>query len=738
MARNDFTSIILFATALGLTSAAEIKIKNPEYLRDHAATRGFRLGRPTQSTPTPDGRSVLFLRSGPRSPKLELFEYDVGSKKAKLLASPESILKGAEEKLSPEEKAMRERMRVSLSGFTSFQLSRDGKRILLTLSGKLYVLERDSGEVRELKTGKGTLINPKFALDSKQVAYVLDYDVYVFDLENDKERRVTTGGTELVSHGIAEFVAQEEMNRFSGYWWSPDSRHIAYQESDSREVEVWYVADPGKPDQEPYPSRYPRPGKNNVKVKFGIIATTGGDTKWIEWDQERYPYLATVEWDEHGPLTIGLQTRDQKEFVLLEVDASTGQTKQLLKESDSTWLNLRQDVPEWISPKEGFIWASESSGDWQVQWRTRDGSLKQNLPLGKIALRGLTQVQHGSRAVVFSGAPDPTQTKVYQIHLSGDAPRALTPEDGWHSGRFNRSGSLFVAGSTTLGSMPHTRVHKAGGALIGELPSVAENPPFVPRVEILRTPGEKHFFASVVRPRDFNSRKRYPVLVDVYGGPLPAGSAGNVTAMMTDYLLPQWLADQGFILVSVDGRGISGRGRDWERAVYKKFGAVPLEDQVAGLKELGKRYRELDIERAGIYGWSFGGYMSALAVLKEPKVFKAGCAGAPVTDWYDYDTHYTERYLGIPPKDDPAYEASSLLPLAKNLSRPLLLIHGTSDDNVYFRHSLKLADALFRTGKDFEILPLSSFTHMVADPVVNEQLYSRIVRFFKHHLGEPK
>jgi len=206
---------------------------------------------------------------------------------------------------------------------------------------------------------------------------------------------------------------------------------------------------------------------------------------------------------------------------------------------------------------------------------------------------------------------------------------------------------------------------------------------------------------------------------------------------MGRWLLAQWLADQGFIVVSIDGRGTPGRGHDWERAIGRHFGSVPLDDQVAGLQALGKKYRELDLNRVGIYGWSFGGYLSALGALRRPDVFKAAVAGAPPTDWLDYDTHYTERYLGLPDTDADAYKEASLLTYAADLKRPLLLIHGTSDDNVYFRHTLKLADALFRAGKDFELLPLSSMTHMTPDPVVTERLYSRIAGFFQIHLGTP-
>jgi dipeptidyl-peptidase 4 len=729
---------ILAALFLLITAApAERAIHNPQFLRDYAETRGFRMGAPSRPTFTPDGKALLFLRSGPRSPKLDLYEFDIDSKETRLLLTPESLLKGAEEELSPEEKARRERMRVTSRGFTDFQISKNGARILLSLSGKLYVLDRSSGKAQELKPSQGTIVDPKFSPDGKHVSYVLDHDVYAYDLEQSREVRVTEGGTADISHGLAEFVAQEEMNRFSGYWWSPDSDRLVFQESDSREVETWFVADPAKPEAAPYPTRYPRPGKANVKVRLGITPLTQKETIWFNWDRERYPYLARVSWDTNGPLTLTVETRDQRELVLLEANPTSGSTTPLVTERDAAWVNLRQDIPKWLPDDKGFIWASERSGDWQIEWRNRDGSLKEVLRTGTVKLRDISSVNETNDILLFTGAPDPTQAKLYALPLTGGPPVELTPEAGWHGARFDKSHSLMVDTLTTLQAMPRTMLRAGVGRTIAELPSVAERPSFTPRVEILQV-SDRKFYAGIVRPQKFNARKRYPVIVDVYGGPLPAGSAGNVAATMPSWLLLQWLADQGFVVVAIDGRGIPGRGRDWERAVRNDFATVTLGDQAAGLKALGRKYRELDTDRAGIFGWSFGGYMSALAVLKEPKVFKAGIAGAPVTDWYDYDTHYTERYLGIPPADDAAYERSSLLPLAKNLQRPLLLIHGTSDDNVYFRHTLKLANELFRAGKHFELLPLSGFTHMVPDPVVNEQLYSRMVRFFKTHLGEPK
>jgi dipeptidyl-peptidase-4 len=700
------------------------------YLRDHAQTRGFSLGRPVAAKPTPDGKAVLFLRAQARVPKLELYEFDVATGQTRRLLTPEQVLKGAEEQLSPEEKARRERMRVSVGGFTSFQLSDDGTRILLSLSGKPYLVNRQSGEITELKTGPGTLLDPKFSPDGRSIAYVLDYDVYVFDLATQQERRLTTGGTELVSHGLAEFVAQEEMNRFSGFWWSPDSRFIAYQETDANGVEVWYVSDPARPEQPAHTSFYPRPGKANVKVRLGVVPASGGETKWIDWDRERHPYLATVRWKD-GPLTLVVQTRDQTEMVVLVVEPATGKTTTLLTERDPVWLNLDQDVPHWLSADEGFLWTSERDGDWQLELRGPKGEFKRVIVSPGAGYQALIEVDHSARRVVYQASPDPTQAHICRVSLDGGHPERLTHEPGLHGMTFADNHSIYVHTRSLLQAMSRATVHRAEGKLVGELPSVAEQPPFVPRAEIVNVGESPGFYASIVRPRNFDPRRRYPVVDYVYGGP----HGKIVTSSMSAHLLRQWLADQGFIVVSLDGRGTPGRGRTWERAVAKRFGSVPLADQVAGLRALGQRFRELDLERVGIYGWSFGGYMSALAVLRQPGVFKAAVAGAPVTDWYDYDTHYTERYLGVPNGDRSGYEAGSLLTYAKDLRRPLLLIHGTADDNVYFRHTLKLADALFRAGKDFELLPLSGSTHMTPDPVVTERLYTRIAEFFQAHLA---
>lgn len=745
------------------------------FLKLYAQTRGFMLGRPTKPKVTPDGKTVLFLRSEPKSPKLKLYDFDIATKTVKELLSPESLLKGVEENLSPEEKARRERQRVTAGGFADYHLDPDGKHVMVSLSGKLYIFDRTTGKTRELKTGDGSPIDQKWSPDGKTIAYVRGYDVYAYDLATDKETPVTTGGTAIKTHGLAEFVAQEEMNRSSGFWWSPDSMFIAYEEADHTGVETWWIADPLKPDAKPQEQFYPRPGKKNVSVRLGIVPVGGGETKWIVWNGETPEYLAAVKWE--GLFTALVQDRKQKKLLLMKIDPETGHSR-VLDGIDITemigvapnhqlatgWLDIPNGAPLFVPALGGYFWLDgELRDNSLIQLRDADSGKLLRIVLEKGDPNEILAAfaSPSGTDLIYSGYPDPTQLQVYQLTVVGrdhksdkkakDEP--LGRGDGVHTASFATNGAGSAITSTSLQKMPKTWVHDRGFREVGALPSVALEPSFVPNVRVLevgkgflteppfphlgtfRRSSSDYLYTAIVRPRDFDPKKKYPVLVDVYGGPTHL----QVVQAMRNWLIPQWIADQGFIVVAIDNRGTPGRGREWEKAIYKKFGTVPLEDQVKGLHALCDKFPEMDRDRVGIFGWSFGGYMAANAVLRKPDVFKAAVAGAPVTDWEDYDTHYTERYIGLLPENKKAYEEASLIPLAKNLNRPLLLVHGTADDNVYFRHTLKLTDALFRAGREFEVLPLPGVTHMSsADPVVMEKLWLRTLGFFKRHLGEPK
>ena len=706
------------------------------FLRQYAATFRFRLGRPASITITPAGDEVLFLRSGPRSFEQDLYAFDVRTGRERVLLTAQRILQGVAELLTPAERARRERQRLAARGIASYQLSEDGTRLLVPLTGRLFVIERASGVVQELETDADPALDPQLSPDGRQMACVREGDLYVTDIASGDERRLTTRESEDVSYGEAEFVAQEEMNRFHGFWWSPDSRTLAFQRTDVAKVERFHVADPGHPEQ---PSRswpYPRPGKANADVKLGLMPAAGGAPAWVEWDRARYPYLAKVTWEKNSPLTILVQDRAQQEEVLLAVDSASGATTPLLVERDSVWLNLDQQMPHWLEDGSGFLWTSERDGEWRLELRARDGKRLWALTPPGLGYRSLAHVdeKHGV-AWVLAGA-DPTERQIVRLPLNPRNGRLerVTRERGLHGAIFGKGHEVWVHTFEGPEGDRRQMVERRDGRSMGELRSLAETPSLAPNLEFTTADDSLRLHAVIVRPRAFDPGRRYPVLVDVYAGP----NAQMVQATRWRYLLDQWFADRGFVVVSLDGRGTPGRGRAWERALRGSFIEVPLTDQVAGLQALGARYHELDLGRVGIEGWSYGGYFSALALMRQPDVYRAAVAGAPVTDWYDYDSYYTERYLGLPGADPRGYEGSSVLPEATKLAQPFLLIHGTDDDNVYFVHSLKLCDALFRAGKEFEFLPLSGFTHMVTDPVVTQRLYTRIADFMREHLGAPR
>jgi dipeptidyl-peptidase 4 len=717
----------LALTAFGQASDSD------RYLEALAATQSFSLGRPIQAMPTADGKSVIFLRTASsRDRTTGLYRFDVASGQTEQLAAPEKLLGDQSGTLSPEEKMRQERTRTKVTGITSFKLSDDGAQIAFALPGALFVYRLRTKSLVKLKTGAGNAIDPTFSPDGRKIAYVRDYNLFVYDLQADRERAITSGGTETSSYGVAEFVAQEEMDRTKGFWWLPDSQRIIYQVNDSSKVEVWYVGDPSTPQNPPYPSLYPRPGKENVDVRLAAAnagnereragTSENGVERWIEWDHKKYPYLARVSPSKFGPLTITVETRDQHELALLEVDMKTGGTHSLLKEEDPNWVNIDQSVPVWL-PSHQFVWTSERTGAWQLELRKSDGSLDRVVVPPESGLQHFCGVT-GSY-LFFLAAKDPSESELWRADPSTEELSKLV--GGYHGVSLSDDGASILADTARApDALAKTWVRRTDGSIIGELPSVAEEPPYYPRIEF--TGPVAKFVSCIVRPRNFDASKKYPVIVDVYAGP----GFNRVEKNAEPYLVDQWIADQGYVIVGFDGRGTPGRGRNWERAIYQKFGEIPIEDQVSALTDFAAQHAEIDLDRVGITGWSFGGYMSALAVLRRPDIFKAAVAGAPVTDWLDYDTHYTERYLGLPGEE--VYAASSLIGDARKLARPLLLIHGTADDNVYFRHSLKLMDALEKAGRPFQFLPIAGSTHMVLDPSLRVQIEKRTIEFFNASL----
>jgi dipeptidyl-peptidase-4 len=702
---------------------------DPKFIEQYAATLRFTLGTPQSFQFVPGGRAVLFLRSGPRSFVRDLYEFDLGAGRERLLARAETLLGGGEERLSPEEKAQRERLRLTARGIATYALSEDGARVLVPLSGRLFVLDRRTGAVQPLPDAGGFPLDARFSPDGSRVACVREGDLRVVDLASGTERRLTTGGSATLTHGLAEFVAQEEMGRREGTWWSPDGGTIAYEEADTAKVEVLHIADPMHPENAADAWPYPRPGRNNAEVRLGLVPAAGGATAWVSWDRERYPYLAAASWRKDGPLTLLVQNREQTEERLLAVDRASGQTRTLLVESDPAWLNILPSVPRWLAGGAGFLWISERAGEPRLELRAADGTPRRWLTAEGFGLHTLLGVDPAGASAYVTASADPTQDHVWRVPLGGGAPAALTRGAGLHRAVWAQDGGASVWTEAELAGGRSWSVHRGDASAAGSLRSVGEQPPFSPNLE-LTTVGPLAYHAAIVRPRGFRPGRKLPVIVSVYGGPGVAVTRSDAW----DYLVEQWMADHGFIVFKMDGRGTPGRGRAWERAIKGNLIDLQLADQVAGLVAAGARYPELDLSRVGMFGWSFGGYFSAMAAMRRPDVFKAAVAGAPVADWRDYDTHYTERYLGLPQQNAEGYRKSSVLTYCPDLRVPLLVVHGTADDNVYFVHSLKLTDALFRAGRPYEFLVLPGFTHMVPDPAVQRSLEERILGFLAAHL----
>ncbi len=701
-----------------LTTAAA-----PACFTNYAATRGYTLGQPRQPELTSDNHTALYLRSGPRDTQLGLFRLDLATGQELELARPSAT----PEHLSVEEHARRERARMTLSGITDYALSRDGSSVLVSEADHLTRITLPDGAAHPLP-GAGW-IAPRLSPDGRFVAAVRADDLHVLDTASGADRQLTRDGRETLTHGLPEFAASEELERLDGAWWSPDSATLLYEESDTSAVEPHYIADPVHPERPPAAFRYPRAGTANARLRLGLIPRDGGPTRWLDWDSAGFPYLVRVVWPEgHAPLTLVVMNRAQTEQRLLTVDPATGRTTTLLRETDAAWIDATPGanwpstpLPHWLPDGSGFLWASDSSGAWRLELHHADGTLDHAITPANQPFLSLADLDAAHQTVTVLLAPDRIDAALYRVPLAGGAATPIATEPGQHAATFNTlSHTTFIDHLDGADGQTLTQIRAASGQILATLPSHAEPPPPV-HIQFT-TAGPTALDAAILRPA---TPGRYPVILSVYAGP------GVKTVLRAPRLFneSQCLADQGFIVVALDGRGTPGRGHDWERATKGNLIDLPLADQVAGLQALARQIPDMDATRVGVTGWSFGGYFTAMATIRRPDIFTAGVAGAPPVDWADYDTAYTERYLGTPAANPDAYHRSNVLTYAASLARPLLIMHGLTDDNVYFVNTVKLTDALIRAGRPYDLLLLPG-THQLADPVLRADVDATRANYF--------
>jgi dipeptidyl-peptidase 4 len=703
------------------------------FLAAYTETSKFTLGEPKLLGITRDG-TVLFRRTPPRARVADLYAFDSRTGEERVLATADALLAGQREQLSDAEKARRERTRTSTRGVVDADVSRDGKTVLVPLGERVFLVEVATGAARELELGDGYPYDPRLSPAGDAVAFARGGELWIAPTGGTgAPRALTKGGGGAIDHGVAEFVAQEELRRTRGYWWSPDGATMLYQRTDATAVDTLYVSDPRHPERAPVPFRYPRPGTANADVRLELVSTRAPARGKpapapvpVSWDRARWPYLAKVVWDDDGPPTLVVLDRDQYEIAVLALDPATGETTVLLTERDDAWINVPDGAPHWLGADKGFLWMTEQPGAWVVQHRGRDGGLIAQLTAPGLGVRAIDGVD-GDK-LWLTAQPGPTQDHIYTVPLAGGAPKVV--ESGGVHAATSDHGVTVIHRRDKAGT-PSWKVLTAAGE--HSLRAVVEDPPYLPTTELEEVEVDGVALpVAITRPRAFDPAIRYPVLVKVYGGP----HGRSVIDTRRAYLLDQFYADAGFIVVRIDNRGTFDLVRAQERAVVKDLATVAVADQVAALRALGSRHRELDLDRVGVYGWSFGGYMAAMMVLQHPELYKAAIAGAPVTDWALYDTAYTERYMKQPKDNPDGYAKANVLTYADKLARPLLVIHGITDDNVHFAHTLALIEALYLAGKRAEIVTLSA-THMVPDPKLALAQERIQLDFFRAHLAAP-
>jgi dipeptidyl-peptidase-4 len=585
---------------------------------------------------------------------------------------------------------------------------------------------------------EGPCVDPRPDPAGGKVAYVRDRELRVVDLDTGEDRALAAEEDPAVSWGVAEFVAAEEMGRHRGHWWAPDGRAVVACRVDEGEVPVWHIADPVDPWRAPRAVRYPAAGAANADVSLHVLGLDGGRVE-VSWDREAFPYLVRVGWEEGAPLTLVVQSRDQRRVLVLAADPGNGATRALRDDASPTWVEIVDGVPCWLGGR--LVWTVE---DLEADARRLlvDGEV---LTPPDLRVRRVAGVAGGRVVVQASEAGEPTEAHVYAAGAEGV--ERLSEGPGLHDAPAVGGDAVVLVSQGPEDELPVARVLREG-RVVGAVASNAERPGFLAAPRLGRSRGRGIPYALFLPEGggpegggggpegragpEMRGGPPFPVLLDPYGGP----HLQRVWRASFPFLESRWFADQGFVVVVADGRGTPAGGIAWEKAIHLDLIGPAVEDQVEALHDAARRHPgALDLSRVAVRGWSFGGYLAAACVLRRPDVFHAAVAGAPVTDPALYDTHYTERYLGSPQERPEAYERSSLLPDAGKLERPLLLIHGMADDNVYVAHTLRLSRALLEAGRPHAVLPLSGVTHMTPQEVVAENLLWLQLDFLRRALG---
>jgi dipeptidyl-peptidase-4 len=746
---------------LAMTATAHAQDTTPRKLTLEAITGDAPLSGPTLTKPliAPDGSRVTFLRGKDNDRnRLDLWAFDVATGKSALLVDSADVLPG-EEVLSDEEKARRERQRIAaLSGIVDYQWSPDGKSLLFPLGGELYLYDLSkSGKaaVRKLTDGGGFATDPKLSPKGGFVSFIRARNLWVIDLASGKEMQLTHDGSDVIGNGVAEFVADEEMDRHTGYWWAPDDSAIAYARIDETPVPV-------QKRYEVYPDRtevveqhYPAAGEANVRItlhvakleglRSGIPTTahaidTRDGTRPVRLQTRMTPveivdvdlgpnpdiYLARVDWRDPQRLTFQRQSRDQRKLELIEADLRSNAQRTLITETSKTWVPLHNNLRFLDDGR--LLWSSERDGFEHLYVAPEDGKRLTQLTRGDWPVDRVAAVDEGKGLVYFTaGRESPRRSALYSVPLAGGEPVKLSASDGSRSISFAKNASVYVDAWSNTTTPPQLELFRADGTKIAALvDNDLDDPqhPYAPyRAAHLPTgfgtltaaDGRTELHYSVIIPAGFDPKQKYPVVAYVYGGPA-AQTVTDAWPGRSDAFFNQYLAQNGYVVFSLDNRGTPRRGAAFGGALYRKQGTVEVDDQRRGVAWL-RAQPWVDGARIGVHGWSNGGYMTLMLLGKAPQDYTCGIAGAPVADWALYDTHYTERYMDLPKANVDGYREASVFTHLDGI-RPdaLLLVHGMADDNVLFTNSTRLMSELQKRATPFQLMTYPGAKHGLRGP----------------------
>ncbi|MFQ6370817.1 DPP IV N-terminal domain-containing protein [Shewanella sp. YIC-542] len=726
--------------AFGSTAAAQTLTGGTEPLiveRLHASP-DLAGSSPRQLTLSPDGRLATFLVG--RKDDLhfyDLWQMDVASGEVSLLLDASKLSQGA---LSDEEKARRERQRIFGQGIMEYVWADDGKALLIPSAGKLYYYTLADGKARLLPTGDGFATDAKLSPKGHYVTFVAGQNLWLLGLADNQLTQLTTDGGGVIKNAMAEFVAQEEMGRMTGYWWAPDESAIAFTRIDESPVtevtrnEIY--ADGIKLIQQ----RYPAAGSDNVLIQLGVININNKQLRWIDLGDDRDFYLPRVNWlPDSRHLAFQWQSRNQQQLALRMADTHTkGAPALLLTERSNAWINLNDDLH--FLKQGGFLWSSERSGFNHIYRFDANGKQLAQLTQGNWAVDSIRHVDESQGWVYFAGRKDSDIEKhLYKVRLDGSGLSRLSQRPGMHDATFADNAPVYLDYFNSLSQPPQVSLHDASGKRLRWVEENAVKPghPLYPYAGLWQLPEFGTLGADdgqtlhyrLFKPANFNPAKRYPVLVRVYGGPHAQLVVNSWSSQ--DYFT-QYLLQQGFAVFQLDNRGSGHRGTRFEQAIYRQLGVAEVADQQRGVAFL-RSLPWVDGSKIAIYGHSYGGYMALMCKFKAPEDFALAISGAPVTDWALYDTHYTERYLAHPAENPQGYQQSSVLPYLGGYQQGLLMYHGMADDNVLFENSTRVYKALQDEGKLFEMVNYPGAKHSMRGNAVKTHLYRSLTDFLQRH-----